>query len=169
MNAEAGWKESHWWGLWGPKRMDEWADTYLEEHKVPVSDRAWSTLLRVLQQLGWAVLAQCKAVWKVFCRLRAGEDEATTAVAKQVAARARQQRWRETEQQRLVLRATKRATAAANKESSRRWTPAFSAGHILQNSLSVSFARSALSVLCCFEHRFLLLASAPELPTSGSH
>jgi hypothetical protein len=47
--------------------------------------------------------------WKVFCRLRAGEDEATAVVAKQVAARARQQRWRETEQQRLGLRATKQA------------------------------------------------------------
>jgi hypothetical protein len=51
VNAKAGWQESHWWGLCGPKRMDEWADTHLEEHKVPVSDRAWSTLLRVLQQL----------------------------------------------------------------------------------------------------------------------
>jgi hypothetical protein len=66
VNAKAGWQESHWWGLWGPKRMDEWADSYLEEYKVPVSDRAWSTLLRVLQQLGWVALAQCKAVWKVF-------------------------------------------------------------------------------------------------------
>ena len=69
--------------------MDEWADAHLEEYKAPVSDRAWSTLLRVLQQLGWAALAQRKAVWKVFCRLRAGEDEATAAAAKQVAARAR--------------------------------------------------------------------------------
>jgi hypothetical protein len=59
VNAKAGWQESHWWGLWGPKRMDEWADAYLEEYKAPVSDRAWSTLLRVLQQLGWAALAQC--------------------------------------------------------------------------------------------------------------
>ncbi len=42
--------------------MDEWADTYLEEYKVPVSDRAWSNLLRVLRQLGWAALAQCKGV-----------------------------------------------------------------------------------------------------------
>ena len=100
--------------------MDEWADAHLEEYKVPVSDRAWSTLLRVLQQLGWAALAQCKAVWKVFCRLRAGEDEATAAAAKQVAARARQQRWRETEQQRLGIRATKRAKAVADKERARR-------------------------------------------------
>jgi hypothetical protein len=23
VNAKAGWQESHWWGLWGPKRMDE--------------------------------------------------------------------------------------------------------------------------------------------------
>ena len=96
--------------------MDEWADAHLEEYKVPVSDRAWSTLLRVLQQLGWAALAQCTSVWKVFCRLRAGEDEATAAAAKQVAARARQQRWRETEQQRLGIRATKRAKAVADKE-----------------------------------------------------
>ena len=106
--------------MWGPKRMDEWADAHLAEYKVPVSDRAWSTLLRVLQQLGWAALAQCKMVWKVFCRLRAGEDEATAVAAKQVAARARQQRWRETEPQRLGLRATKRAKAAADKEKARR-------------------------------------------------
>ncbi len=100
--------------------MDEWADAHLEEYKVPVSDRAWSTLLRVLQQLGWASLAQCKAVWKAFCRLRAGEDEVTAATAKQVAARAIQQRWRETEQQRLGIRATKRAKAVEEKERARR-------------------------------------------------
>jgi hypothetical protein len=90
VNAKAGWQESHWWGLWGPKRTDEWADAYLAEYKVPMSDR------------------------------RAGEDEATAAAAKQVAARARQQRWRETEQQRLGIRATKRAKAVADKERARR-------------------------------------------------
>ena len=22
VNARSGWKESHWWGLWGPRRVD---------------------------------------------------------------------------------------------------------------------------------------------------
>ncbi len=107
-------------GLWGPKRLDEWATAYELEFKVPVKARAWATLLRALQALGWAALAECKKVWKIFCKLRAGESAEVAATAKQVAARARQQRWRETEQLRAGTRESKRAKAAADKERSRR-------------------------------------------------
>ena len=116
----SGWQESHWCGLWGPKRLDEWASAYEEELKVPVSAMAWGSLLRALQALGWAALAECKFVWKVFCKLRAGESAEVAASAKQVAARARQKRWRETEQLRAGTRETKRAKAAADKERARR-------------------------------------------------
>ena len=37
VNDRSGWQESHWWGLWGPKRLDEWASAYEEEFKFPVS------------------------------------------------------------------------------------------------------------------------------------
>jgi hypothetical protein len=47
--------------------------------------------------------------------LRAGESAEVAATAKQVAARARQQRWRETEILREGTRASKRAKAAAAK------------------------------------------------------
>ncbi len=66
VNARSGWQESHWWGLWGPERMDEWTTAYASEFKVPVNARAWATLLRALQALGWAALAECKKVRKVF-------------------------------------------------------------------------------------------------------
>ncbi len=69
VNARSGWQESQWWGLWGPKRMDEWVTAYASEFKVPINARAWATLLRALQALGWAALAECKKVWKVFCKL----------------------------------------------------------------------------------------------------
>ena len=65
VNARSGKQESHWWGLWGPKRLDEWASAYAAEFKVPVSARAWGTLLRALQALGWASLAECKSVVEV--------------------------------------------------------------------------------------------------------
>ncbi len=55
-------------------------------------------------------------VWKVFCKLRASESAEVAATAKQKAARARQQRWRETELLRADTRASKRAKAAADKE-----------------------------------------------------
>jgi hypothetical protein len=74
VNARSGWQESQWWGLWGPKRMDEWATAYASEFKVPVNARAWAALLRALQALGWAALVECKKLWKVFCKLRAGES-----------------------------------------------------------------------------------------------
>ena len=45
VQARSGWQESHWWGLWGPKRMDEWAEAHAREHNGPVSERAWATLL----------------------------------------------------------------------------------------------------------------------------
>ena len=67
--------------------MDEWATAYASEFKVPVDARAWATLLRALQALGWAALAECKKVWKVFCKLRAGESAEVAATAKQVAGR----------------------------------------------------------------------------------
>ena len=72
--------------------MDEWAESYVREYKVPVSERAWATLLRALQRIGWTAVAQCKAVWKAFCKLRAGEDAGMATKAKQVANRARHQR-----------------------------------------------------------------------------
>ena len=115
VNDRSGWQESQWWGLWGPKRMDEWASAHVADFNVPVNARAWATLLRALQALGWAALAECKKVWKVFCKLRAGESAEVAATAKQVAARARQQRWRETEILREGTRASKRAKAAAAK------------------------------------------------------
>ena len=65
-------------------------------------------------------MAECKKVWKVFCKLRAGESAEVAATAKQVAARARQQRWRETELLRAGTRESKRAKAAADKERARR-------------------------------------------------
>ena len=61
-----------------------------------------------------------KSVWQVFCKLRAGESAEVASSAKQMAARARQQRWRETEQLRAGTRETKRAKAAAEKERARR-------------------------------------------------
>ena len=91
--------------------MDEWASTHVADFNVPVNARAWATLLRALQALGWAALAECKKVWKVFCTLRAGESAEVAATAKQVTARARQQRWRETEVLREGTRASKRAKA----------------------------------------------------------
>ncbi len=100
--------------------MDEWATAYASEFKVPVNARAWATPLRALQALGWAALTECKKVWKVFCKLRAGESAEVAATAEQVAARARQQRWRETEQLRAGTRETMRAKAAADKERARR-------------------------------------------------
>ena len=100
--------------------MDEWAAAYFQEHKIPVSERAWGTLLRALQRVGWTAVAQCKAVWKTFCKLRAGVDAESAAKAKQVANRARHQRWRETAHQREGVRETKRAKAAADKEKARR-------------------------------------------------
>jgi hypothetical protein len=69
--------------------MDEWAAAYFQEHKIPVSERAWGTLLRALQRVGWTAVAQCKAVWKTFCKLRAGVDAESAAKAKQVANRER--------------------------------------------------------------------------------
>ncbi len=95
--------------------MDEWASAHVADYNVPVSARAWATLLRALQALGWAALAECKKVWKVFCKLRAGESAEVAATAKQMAARARKQRWRETEVLREGTRASKRAKAAADK------------------------------------------------------
>ncbi len=65
-------------------------------------------------------MAECKKVWKVFCKLRAGESAELAATAKQVAARARQQRWRETELLHAGTRESKRAKAAADKERARR-------------------------------------------------
>ncbi len=59
-------------------------------------------------------------MWKIFCKLRAGESAEVAATAKKVAARARQQRWRETEQLRAGTRESKRAKAAADKERARR-------------------------------------------------
>jgi hypothetical protein len=103
-------------GLWGPKRLDEWATAYEREFKVPVKARAWATFIRALQALRWAALAECKKVWKVFCKLRAGESAEVAATAKQVAARARQQRWRETKLLRAGTHESKRAKAAADKE-----------------------------------------------------
>jgi hypothetical protein len=120
VDARSGWQETQWWGLWGPKRLDEWATAYEREFKAPVKARAWATLIRALQALGWAALAECKKVWKVFCKLRAGESAEVAATAKQVAARARQQRWRETELLRAGTRESKRARAAADKERARR-------------------------------------------------
>ncbi len=52
--------------------------------------------------------------------MRAGESAEVEATAKQVAARARQRRWRETEQLRAGTRETKRAKAAADKERARK-------------------------------------------------
>jgi aminopeptidase N len=49
------------------------------------------------------------------CKLRAGESAEVAATVKQVAARARQQRWRETEVLREGTRASKRTKAAADK------------------------------------------------------
>ena len=120
VDAKSGWQESQWWGLWGPRRMDEWATDYAEANGGVVSAMAWAMLLRALQQLGWAAVRECKKVWKVFCKLRAGEDAETAATAKQVAKRARQQRWRETEQLRKGVRENKRAKAAAEKEKASR-------------------------------------------------
>ena len=60
VDARSGWQETQWWGLWGPKRLDEWATAYEREFKVPVKARAWATLIRALQALGWAALAECK-------------------------------------------------------------------------------------------------------------
>ena len=65
-------------------------------------------------------MAECKKVWKVFCKLRAGESAEVAATAKQVAARARQQRWRKTELLRAGTRESNRAKAAADKERARR-------------------------------------------------
>ncbi len=59
--------------------MDEWATAYASEFKVPVNSRAWATLLRALQALGWAALAECKKVWKVFFKLRAGASAEVAA------------------------------------------------------------------------------------------
>ena len=56
----------------------------------------------------------------MFCKLRAGESAEVAATAKQMAARARQQRWRETELLRAGTCATKRAKAAADKERASR-------------------------------------------------
>ena len=124
MNDRSGWQESHWWGLWGPKRLDEWASAYEAEFKVPVSAMAWGSLLRALQALGWAALAECKSVWKVFCKLRAGESAEVAATAKQVAARAKQQRWRETEQLRAERRGRRlRRTKSEHEGCARSWTP----------------------------------------------
>ncbi len=107
-------------GAMGSKRLDEWSTAYEREFKVPVKARARATLIRALQALGWAALAECKKVWKVFCKLRAGESAEVAATAKQVAARARQQRWRETELLRAGTCESKRAKAAADKERARR-------------------------------------------------
>ncbi len=100
--------------------MDEWATAHVAEFNVPVNARAWATLLRALQALGWAALAECKTVLKVFCKLRAGESAEVAATAKQVGARARQQRWRETEVLREGTHASKRAKAAADKKRASR-------------------------------------------------
>ena len=35
VQARSGWQESHWWGLWGSKRMDEWAEAHAREHNAP--------------------------------------------------------------------------------------------------------------------------------------
>ena len=101
--------------------MDEWATNYAAANGGVVSAMAWAMLLRALQQLGWAAVRECKKVWKIFCKLRAGEDAETAATAKQVAKeRARQQRWRETELLRKGVRENKRAKAAAEKEKANR-------------------------------------------------
>ena len=85
-----------------------------------MSAREWEALLRALQQLGWSALDQCRTVWKVFCRLRAGIDADVAAKAKTVATRARQQRWRDLQTERETKRAAKREKAAADKERAHR-------------------------------------------------
>ena len=100
--------------------MDEWATNYAEAKGGVVSAMAWAMLLRAVQQLGWAAVRECKKVWKVFCKLREGDDAEAAATAKQVAKRARQQRWRETELLRKGVRENKRAKAAAEKEKASR-------------------------------------------------
>ena len=100
INAKSGWQISQWWGLWGPNRMDKWATDHQDQGN-PVSAREWAALLRALQQLGWSALNQCRTVWKVFCRLRAGIDADVAAKAKTVAKRARQQRWRDAQTERV--------------------------------------------------------------------
>ncbi len=42
INAKFGWQISHWWGLWGPNRMDKWA-TDQKDQSNPVSARVGST------------------------------------------------------------------------------------------------------------------------------
>jgi hypothetical protein len=118
INAQSGWQISHWWGLWGPNRMDKWATDHQDQGN-PVSVREWAALLRALQQLGWSALDQCRSVWKVFCQLRAGIDADVAAKAKTVASRARQQRG-VTRRPKGNLRAAKREKAAADKEQAHR-------------------------------------------------
>ncbi len=116
---KSGWQISHWWGLWGPNRMDKWATDHQDQGN-PVSAREWAALLRALQQLGWSALDQCRSVWKVCCRLRAGIDADVAAKAKTVATRARQQRWRDSQSESESKRAAKREKAAADKEQAHR-------------------------------------------------
>ena len=99
--------------------MDKWATDHQDQGN-PVSAREWAALLRALQQLGWSALNQCRTVWKVFCRLRAGIDADVAAKAKTVATRARQQRWRDSQTERETKRAAKREKAAADKEQAHR-------------------------------------------------
>ncbi len=122
INAKSGWQLqiSHWWGLWGPNRMDKWATDHQDQGN-PVSAREeWAALLRALQQLGWSALDQCRSVWKVFCRLRARIDADVAAKAKTVATRARQQRWRDSQTERESKRAAKREKASADKKRAHR-------------------------------------------------
>ena len=47
INAKSGWPISHWWGLWGPNRMDKWA-THHQDQGNKVSAREWAALPRAL-------------------------------------------------------------------------------------------------------------------------
>ena len=46
VDANSGWQEPQWWGLSGPRRMDEWATNYAEANGGVVSAMAWAMLLR---------------------------------------------------------------------------------------------------------------------------
>ncbi len=53
--------------------MDEWASAYASEFKVPVNARAWATLLRAFQALGWAALAEYKNSGRCFANCERGK------------------------------------------------------------------------------------------------
>jgi hypothetical protein len=73
VNARSGWQESHWWGLWGPRRVDGRVGDGLRDGISGYGQRAG---MGNRTRSGPGIkMGSLKKVWKAFCKLREGKIE----------------------------------------------------------------------------------------------